>query len=135
MTPIQALQAFSDFTLYTNAESCAMCAAAIRWSGFKEYVYGTSIETLIRMGWGQIRISSREIFDHSSDLPSSSKLIADVLANETDPYFAWQFDSSASCPKGCDRPRPGKGSFREISFEDFSLVTYAHLDAQTKASK
>ncbi|CAK5263307.1 unnamed protein product [Mycena citricolor] len=38
------------------------CAAAIRWSGFREYIYGTSIETLIRQGWGQIRISSAEIF-------------------------------------------------------------------------
>ncbi|PGH34566.1 hypothetical protein GX50_02649 [[Emmonsia] crescens] len=123
MTPLQALEAFKEFTLYTNVESCPMCAAAIRWAGFKEYVYGTSIETLVRKGWPQIRISSREIFEHSYDLPSSSKLIAGVLTNETDPYFAWQFDSSAPCPMGCDRPPSGNGYSVAYLIEDFSPFT------------
>ncbi|KAG5293936.1 nucleoside deaminase, Fcy1p [Histoplasma capsulatum G186AR] len=64
-----------------------MCAAAIRWAGFKEYVYGTSMETLIRMGWPQIRISSRGVFEHSTGLPSSSNIIGGILMNETDTYF------------------------------------------------
>ncbi|KAK2753718.1 hypothetical protein FQN55_000081 [Onygenales sp. PD_40] len=109
MSPSQAQKAFAQFTLYTNAESCPMCAAAIRWAGFKEYVYGTSIDSLIRTGWGQIRISSQEVFQQSYDLPSPSRLIAEVLTNETDPYFAWQYDPSAPCPRGCGRPGPGKG--------------------------
>ncbi|GJC81686.1 guanine deaminase [Colletotrichum liriopes] len=58
MTPAEAMSAFADLTLYTNAESCPMCASAIRWAGFKEYVYGTSIETLVQKGWGQIHIGS-----------------------------------------------------------------------------
>jgi len=50
LTPTEALAALSDLSIYTNAESCPMCASAIRWGGFKDYIYGTSIETLIKAG-------------------------------------------------------------------------------------
>ena len=49
-TASQAQSAFSSLSLYTNAESCPMCASAIRWAGFKEYIYGTSIDTLVQRG-------------------------------------------------------------------------------------
>ncbi|KAE8156931.1 cytidine deaminase-like protein [Aspergillus tamarii] len=101
LTASEAQAAFADLTLYTNAESCPMCASAIRWAGFKEYVYGTSIDTLVRKGWSQIHISSLEVFQASLDLMSRTVLIGDVLANETDPYFLWQFDPTYPCPDGC----------------------------------
>jgi tRNA(Arg) A34 adenosine deaminase TadA len=103
LTPAAALNAMKTFSLYTNAESCPMCASAIRWAGFREYIYGTTIDYLIEKGWGQIRISSLEVFQESFDLPNQSRLIADVLRNETDPYFAWQFDPAVPCPAGCAR--------------------------------
>lgn len=103
LTPAAALLALADLSLYINAESCPMCAAAIRWAGFREYVYGTSIDTLIAKGWGQIRISSVEVFRQSYDLPYPSRLIAEVLTNETDPYFLWQYDPEYPCPAGCTR--------------------------------
>lgn len=103
MTPAAALTAMKSFTLYTNAESCPMCASAIRWAGFKEYVYGTSIDNLIEKGWGQIRISSLEIFKQSFDLGSMGRFVPEVLTNETDVYFGWQFDPEGSCPPGCSR--------------------------------
>ncbi|KAM0270862.1 hypothetical protein ACHAQH_009288 [Verticillium albo-atrum] len=103
LSPADALVAFSDLTLYTNAESCSMCASAIRWAGFREYVYGTSIAKLVDKGWGQIRIPSSEVFAKSVDLPLQTALIGAVLANETDPLFSWQFDPSAPCPPGCSR--------------------------------
>lgn len=56
----QAKDAFLDLSLYTNAESCPMCASAIRWSGFKEYIYGTSIDTLVLHG------SYHRLFFHQS---------------------------------------------------------------------
>ncbi|KAI0334877.1 cytidine deaminase-like protein [Cubamyces sp. BRFM 1775] len=102
-TPKQAQAAFTGLSLYTNAESCPMCASAIRWAGFREYIYGTSIATLIEQGWGQIRIPSIEVFERSFDLPNPSRLIAGVLTNETDPLFSWQFNPSAPCPAGCAR--------------------------------
>ncbi|KAB8229762.1 nucleoside deaminase [Aspergillus alliaceus] len=107
LTPSQAQAAFADLTLYTNAESCTMCASAIRWAGFKEYVYGTSIDTLAQKGWAQINISSSEVFKASFDLPSRTRLIGGVLANETDPYFLWQYDRSYPCPGGCARAEKG----------------------------
>ncbi|KAI0843757.1 cytosine deaminase [Hypoxylon sp. FL0890] len=103
LSPSEALAAFANLTLYTNAESCPMCASAIRWAGFREYIYGTSIDALIAKGWSQIRISSVEVFRQSLDLPSSSTLIPGVLTNETDPYFFWQNDPAYPCPRGCSR--------------------------------
>ncbi|KAJ5464324.1 guanine deaminase [Penicillium daleae] len=107
MSASEAQDAFADLTLYTNAESCPMCASAIRWAGFREYVYGTSIDTLIQNGWGQIRISSFDVFEASFDLPSHARLMGNVLTNETDPYFLWQYDPSYPCPHGCSRTRDG----------------------------
>ena len=84
-----------------------MCASAIRWAGFKEYIYGTSIDTLIEKGWGQIRISSTEVFRESMDLGTVSRLIPGVLTNETDVYFGWQFDPEGVCPSACARGDSG----------------------------
>ncbi|KAI0900370.1 cytidine deaminase-like protein [Annulohypoxylon nitens] len=103
LTPSEAVAAFPSLTLYTNAESCPMCASAIRWAGFREYVYGTTIDALVEKGWGQIRIPSMDVFQQSFDLPHPSRLIAGVLTNETDPYFFWQNDPEYPCPTGCSR--------------------------------
>lgn len=107
LTPSQALSAFADLSLYTNAESCPMCASAIRWAGFREYIYGTSIDTLVEKGWGQIRISSLDVVAASFDLSNPTRLMGGMLANETDPYFLWQFDGGYPCPEGCARPVNG----------------------------
>ncbi|KAJ5805425.1 guanine deaminase [Penicillium pulvis] len=105
LTATEAAAAFTDLSLYTNAESCPMCASAIRWAGFREYIYGTSIATLIEKGWRQIRIASVDVFGASFDLPYSSRLIAGVLTDETDPYFLWQYDPTYPCPRGCSRTK------------------------------
>lgn len=109
----KAVRWYVEYSLYgevgypTRANEDIKCASAIRWAGFREYVYGTSIATLIRKGWGQIRISSVDVFEASYDLPSQSRLMGGVLANETDPYFMWQYDPSYPCPRGCSRTRDG----------------------------
>ncbi|PVI02320.1 guanine deaminase [Periconia macrospinosa] len=105
MNTTQALDAFTQLSLYTNAESCPMCASAIRWAGFKEYIYGTSIDTLVETGWGQIRVDSVEIVRQSFDLGHSTRLIGNVLVNETDPYFLWQYNPHQECPHGCKRSK------------------------------
>lgn len=61
----QALAAFEDLSLYTNAESCPMCASAIRWAGFREYIYGTSINALTVHG--KLYTVSRKVFGHAAD--------------------------------------------------------------------
>jgi tRNA(Arg) A34 adenosine deaminase TadA len=108
LTPAETLLAFRDLTMYTNGEPCPMCASAIRWTGFRECVYGTSIDTLVRLGWGQISVSSKEIFARSEGLPTRTRLIPDVLASETDPLFSWQFDSDFPCPGSCARDASGR---------------------------
>ncbi|KAJ6648190.1 tRNA-specific adenosine deaminase TAD2 [Pseudolycoriella hygida] len=107
LTPEEALNAFSELSLYTNAEACPMCASAIRFAGFKEYIYGTSINTLISSGWQQIRIRSSCIFNSSYGLLTTTKLIAGILSNETDPLFKWQYNPDNPCPSGCQRTEPG----------------------------
>lgn len=104
----EASAAWKDLTLYTNAESCPMCASAIRWAGFKEYVYGTSIGRLIETGWGQIDIESSEVFRQSWNLGTSTKFVAEVLTNETDSYFLWQFQEGEPCPGHCKRGASGR---------------------------
>ncbi|KAH9943010.1 guanine deaminase [Epithele typhae] len=106
-TAAQASAAFADLSLYTNAESCPMCASAIRWAGFREYIYGSTIEKLIKQGWGQIRIPSLEVFKQSTDLSTESRLMGAVLTNETDPFFLWQYNPDYPCPDGCARTEAG----------------------------
>ncbi|KAF9877082.1 cytidine and deoxycytidylate deaminase zinc-binding region [Colletotrichum karsti] len=108
MTPAASLAAFKDLTIYSNAESCPMCASAIRWAGFKEYVYGTSIDALVGFGWGQITIGSKEIFNQSSSLSRKTGFLGEVLTEETDGFFNWQFRPNATCPQGCSRAASGR---------------------------
>ncbi|KAL2857364.1 cytidine deaminase-like protein [Aspergillus pseudoustus] len=107
LSPAETIAAFAEFSLYTNAESCPMCASAIRWNGFKEYIYGTSIDTLVEYGFAQITISSEEIFNAAEGLPSSTSLLGGVLTGQTDALFAWQFDDAHPCPRGCARAEEG----------------------------
>ncbi|RDW70055.1 hypothetical protein BP5796_08452 [Coleophoma crateriformis] len=102
-----AIAAFASLSLYTNAESCPMCASAIRWSGFKEYIFGTTIETLVDQGWSQIDILSKDVFEESLGLGTTTSYLGGILMNETDPYFAWQFDTDSPCPVGCQRVNAG----------------------------
>jgi len=108
LSPEETSEAWKDLSLYTTAEACPMCASAIRWAGFKEYIYATSSETLTENGWLQISISSRELFQRSGMLEPSTAIVTDVLHGETDPLFEWQFDSRAPCPAGCSRSTGGE---------------------------
>jgi len=86
-----------------------MCATAIAWSSFESITYGTSIDTLSKMGWSQIPIPTSEILGSAKGvgLATGTRLVKDVLRNETDPFYAWQFDAEGKCPTGC--VRGGKG--------------------------
>jgi tRNA(Arg) A34 adenosine deaminase TadA len=107
LSPEETSEAWKQLSLYTTAEACPMCASAIRWAGFKEYIYATSTETLIEAGWPQMSINSRELFRRSGMLEPSTDIITDVLHGETDALFDWQFDSRAPCPAGCSRNAAG----------------------------
>ncbi len=52
-------------TLYTTAEPCPMCMSAILWSGINSAVFGTSIPTLMELGWNQINIRAADVIAKS----------------------------------------------------------------------
>lgn len=47
LTTSEVRSGMQELDLYTNAESCPMCASAVRWAGMKSYIFGTSIEQLV----------------------------------------------------------------------------------------
>ncbi|EME49355.1 hypothetical protein DOTSEDRAFT_117253, partial [Dothistroma septosporum NZE10] len=104
LTGAEVSNAFSKLTLYTTAEPCPMCAAAIRWAGFRECVFGTSIPTLIEQGWSQIQLRACEVFERSQGIGGSTTLFESDLDEETDALFAWQFNPDHASPDGCERP-------------------------------
>ena len=48
-------------TLYTSADPCPMCQAAIAWAGIGTVVHGSSIPFLAAHGWWQIDIRAEEL--------------------------------------------------------------------------
>jgi len=80
-----------------------MCSSAIRWAGFREYIYGTPIDQLASVGWQQILIPSSEVIKKSWPLGTAVSVIERVGTNLTDPLFEWQYQSDVPCPQGCIR--------------------------------
>ena len=76
----------AGLALYTTAEPCPMCMAAILWSGVRLVVYGTSIRTLQASGWRQIDILSDEVVRRAPGW--ECEVIGGVLAAECDALFA-----------------------------------------------
>ncbi|KIW66437.1 hypothetical protein PV04_05772 [Phialophora macrospora] len=131
LTGPEALKALGDLSLYTTAEACPMCSSAILYGGFKEYIFSTSIPTLQAHGWPQIAIRSTEIFARSMGRLSAqrTRIIGDVLANETEALFTWQFaKAEAACPQGCVREGEGGGQGPCVKGESEQTGTDAKKD-------
>ena len=71
--------------MYTTAEPCPMCQAAVLWSGIEKVVFGSSIRTLQRLGWRQIDILAEEVVRRSPAWTCT--LIGGVLERECDALF------------------------------------------------
>jgi tRNA(Arg) A34 adenosine deaminase TadA len=82
-----------QLVLYTTAEPCPMCQAAILWSGIETVVYGTSIPFLQNQGWRQIDILAEEVVRRSPSWHCT--LIGGVLEEECNELF-----KAASSRKG-----------------------------------
>jgi tRNA(adenine34) deaminase len=76
----------SRLVLYTTAEPCPMCQAAILWSGIGEVVYGTSLTTLIALGRPQIVLRAEEVATRANF--AACTLIGGVLEAECDQLFS-----------------------------------------------
>jgi tRNA(Arg) A34 adenosine deaminase TadA len=71
---------FAALDLYTTAEPCPMCQAAIAWCGVTRVVHGIGIDDLVELGWKQIRIPAAEVAERTPFL--GIDVVADVLAAE-----------------------------------------------------
>ncbi|GAA5827826.1 hypothetical protein JCM11251_007691 [Rhodosporidiobolus azoricus] len=109
LTPSEILASWKDFSLYTTGEPCSGCSTFIRYAGLGELVWASSVETIIKGGRNQIYLPSSLIVQASYSLPHQTLWYGSVLANETDPYFFYQFNETAPCPAECSRELvPGK---------------------------
>jgi tRNA(Arg) A34 adenosine deaminase TadA len=84
--------ASSDLVLYTTAEPCPMCMAAILWSGLQMVVFGTSIRFLQKYGWRQIDLLAKELVSRSPAWKCT--IIGGVLEDECNALFAMESPQS-----------------------------------------
>lgn len=76
---------WSNTRLYSTAEPCCMCQAAILWAGIPEVIYGTSIATLRRLGWNQFAYTAEDVCNAATF--AKCRLIGGVLEQECDALF------------------------------------------------
>ncbi len=76
---------WSELDLYTTAEPCPMCQAAIEWVGISTVYYGTSIPYLQSRGWRQIDIRADEVARRTPF--RRTKVIGGILESECNALF------------------------------------------------
>ena len=75
----------SRLVLYTTAEPCPMCQAAIVWSGIGQVVYGTSTSTLLSLGLPAFVVKAEEVATRANF--AACDLVGGVLEAECDELF------------------------------------------------
>lgn len=75
---------WTNVCIYTTAEPCPMCTAAIIWTGMPLVVYGTQIPTLKAQGIRQIDLRSSQVIATADNKP---RLIGRVLEKDCDQLF------------------------------------------------
>ncbi|HAT9397999.1 deaminase [Legionella pneumophila] len=76
----------SKLSLYTTAEPCPMCAAAIYWSMIPKVVYGSSIAFLHELFGRQIQVSAEEILSKTPDFYNCC-LIGGIMEDKCNQLF------------------------------------------------
>jgi tRNA(Arg) A34 adenosine deaminase TadA len=76
---------WSNLCLYITAEPCCMCQGAALWAGISRVVFGTSMDTLTRLGWRQIHISADEVVSRTPG--AQCEIVGGVLERECDALF------------------------------------------------
>ena len=76
---------WSNVTLYTTAEPCAMCQSAAVWAKIPRVVFATSLEYLVSHGWEQINIHAAEVNKHSHFYKGT--ITGGILADQANKLF------------------------------------------------
>lgn len=76
----------SKLSLYTTAEPCPMCAAAIYWAMIPKVVYGSSISFLHDLFGRQIQVNAETIFSKTPDF-YSCHLIGGIMEDKCNQLF------------------------------------------------
>jgi tRNA(Arg) A34 adenosine deaminase TadA len=109
LAPADILRAWKDFSLYTNGEPCPMCASAIRWAGFKEVIYGSSIKTIAKResslptdadvvdGRNQIYVPASFIWEKSYSLGHATLMYAALLTIRANVQARQRLDQRDRC--------------------------------------
>mmetsp|Transcript_24372 Transcript_24372/g.34078 ORF Transcript_24372/g.34078 Transcript_24372/m.34078 type:complete len:131 (-) Transcript_24372:383-775(-) len=107
--PVYAIA--SSLELYTSAEPCPMCMAAIAWSGFGRVIYGTSIPYIASQGQNQINIRASTVAELTPF--RNITVIGGVLANETDVLYQSSNEAkfSTCASGGCQKHSDVNGHF------------------------
>ncbi|KTD20138.1 nucleoside deaminase [Legionella londiniensis] len=76
----------SKLSLYTTAEPCPMCAAAIYWAMIPKVVFGSSISFLHELFGRQIQVGVKEILSKTPDF-YNCRLIGGVMEDKCNNLF------------------------------------------------
>ncbi|HAW6249048.1 TPA: nucleoside deaminase [Legionella pneumophila] len=76
----------SKLSLYTTAEPCPMCAAAIYWAMIPKVVYGSSIAFLHDLFGRQIQVGAEEVLSKTPDFYNCN-LIGGVMEEKCNSLF------------------------------------------------
>jgi tRNA(adenine34) deaminase len=82
--PACDLRSGRSISLYSTAEPCAMCQGALIWAQIQTLCFGTSIKTLMNLGWSQIDVSASSIAKAASE---EMKIHERMLERKCDALF------------------------------------------------
>lgn len=77
---------WSRLALYTTAEPCAMCQAAIGWAGIGLVVYGASTPFLAGLGYDAIYLRAEEVAERTPF--NRCRIVGGVLEAECEALFS-----------------------------------------------
>lgn len=78
---------WEECVLYTTAEPCPMCMSGILWTGIPKVIFGSSIQTLVKLGYRQIDIEAQEVVSRAKG-NLKCELTGGIMEAECDALFA-----------------------------------------------
>ncbi|GAA2627554.1 hypothetical protein GCM10010411_75890 [Actinomadura fulvescens] len=97
----------AQYALASTAEPCPMCTAAAVFAGVGAIYYGTSIATLIALGWPQLDLPARELTSNVVPASYAPVVVGGVREAECDTLYTHRADAALAQQLARARdPRP-----------------------------